>query len=145
METDTSAKASNYIGVRKRPWGKYAAEIRDSTRNGTRVWIGTFNCAEDAALAYDQAALAMRGTSASLNFPAEFVRKSLEELDCKEGTSMAAALKEKHKKRTRRHGKANPPSCEKEEETNNNGVLVFEDLGSDLLDELLSQTSSSCM
>nr|GMD80563.1 ethylene-responsive transcription factor 1B-like [Ipomoea batatas]GME10707.1 ethylene-responsive transcription factor 1B-like [Ipomoea batatas] len=136
MEKDTSGKASKYIGVRKRPWGKYAAEIRDSTRNGKRVWLGTFNSAEDAALAYDQAALAMRGTSACLNFPPELVRKSLEELDCKEGTSMAAALKEKHKKRTRRV----------KEEERNNGVLVFEDLGSDLLDELLSETSSSsCM
>nr|GMC56884.1 ethylene-responsive transcription factor 1B-like [Ipomoea batatas] len=79
-----------------------------------------------------------------LSVTSSSLRKSLEELDCKEGTSMAAALKEKHKKRTRR-GKGNSPSCEKEEERNN-GVLVFEDLGSDLLDELLSETSSSsCM
>nr|XP_027075668.1 ethylene-responsive transcription factor ERF114-like [Coffea arabica] len=41
-----------YIGVRKRPWRNHA-EMRDSTRNGTRVWRGTFDTAEEGALAYD--------------------------------------------------------------------------------------------
>lgn len=67
VRVSSSQKSKKFRGVRQRPWGKWAAEIRDPARR-VRLWLGTYNTAEEAAMVYDNAAIKLRGPDALTNF-----------------------------------------------------------------------------
>ncbi|XP_049351763.1 ethylene-responsive transcription factor ERF010-like [Solanum verrucosum] len=88
-----SSITRKFVGVRQRPSGRWVAEIKDSSQR-VRLWLGTYDTAEEAAHAYDEAARALRGENARTNFASTAPNSDMDQLnsshDTKHGLSFSS-------------------------------------------------------
>ncbi|KAG0499665.1 hypothetical protein HPP92_003940 [Vanilla planifolia] len=66
--SEAEQSTARYKGVRRRKWGKWVSEVR-LPNSRERIWLGSYDTAEQAARAFDAASFILRGSRASLNFP----------------------------------------------------------------------------
>ncbi|CAN4084686.1 unnamed protein product [Withania somnifera] len=68
VSKEKKVMGDRYKGVRMRKWGKWVAEVRQP-KSRDRIWLGSYDTAEEAARAYDAAVVCLRGPLAIINFP----------------------------------------------------------------------------
>ncbi|KAK6925777.1 AP2/ERF domain [Dillenia turbinata] len=93
-QRNTSNNKNKYVGVRQRPSGKWVSEIKDTTQK-IRMWLGTFDTAEEAARAYDEAAYLLRGSNTRTNFVSHVINAQLS-LKIRNLLNHKISLKQKH-------------------------------------------------